>query len=368
MWVHVQRRALPETLPPRALAWGTFGALVLLALAAPVASDGPANLAVAPETLALDWFYLAVHAFADVTSPLALWLAVGGFTLLLVLLPVASRVARAPRPVPAVVNLANCNGCARCFADCPYAAVTMQPRTDGRKHRRQAVVDPDLCAGCGICAGACPSSTPFRSVAELATGIDMPQAPIDALRAELEAALARLAQPAPLATTRHGISPAITGARDDDAGATASAIPHIVAFGCRPEQGGADLATIADDCTATVFLLCAAQLPPSFVEYALRAGADGVLVTGCRDGECMYRLGNRWVDERLAGARAPRLRAAVPRDRLRIAWAGRGDEAQLRAALLAFRADLAVGKAAHRAAFASPPKRSASFRERVPSE
>ena len=369
MWVHLQRLTLPETLPPRALTWGTLGALAVLSLAAPIASDAPANLAVAPETLALDWFYLAVHAFADATSPLALWLAIGGFTLLLVLLPLASRAARAPRPVAAVVNLANCNGCARCFADCPYAAVTMQPRTDGRNHPRQAVVDPDLCAGCGICAGACPSSTPFRSVAELVTGIDMPQAPIDALRAELEAALARLAQPRPLVATRRGTFLSITGAsaRDDDLDAKASATPRIVAFGCRPEQGGADLATIADDRTATVFMLCAAQLPPSFVEYALRAGADGVLVTGCRDGECMYRLGNRWVDERLAGARAPRLRAAVPRDRLRIAWAGRGDEARLRAALLAFRADLAVGTAAHRAAFASPPKRSESFRERVPS-
>ena len=85
-----------------------------------------------------------------------------------------------------------CNGCARCFADCPYAAVTMQSRSDGKNLPREAVVDSDLCAGCGICAGACPSSTPFRSVVALATGIDMPKAPIDALRAELEAALARL--------------------------------------------------------------------------------------------------------------------------------------------------------------------------------
>jgi coenzyme F420-reducing hydrogenase delta subunit len=115
-------------------------------------------------------------------------------------------------------------------------------------------------------------------------------------------------------------------------------------------------------------MLCAAQLPPSFVEYALRAGADGVLVTGCREGECTYRLGNRWVDERLAGERKPLLRAAVPRDRVRVAWAGRGDEAQLRAVLRDFRADLRSGSDAQRAAFAPPPKRSESRRERVPSE
>jgi coenzyme F420-reducing hydrogenase delta subunit/ferredoxin len=247
--------------------------------------------------------------------------------------------------VAAVVNLGNCNGCARCFADCPYAAVTMQPRTDGRNHPRQAVVDPDLCAGCGICAGACPSSTPFRSVADLVTGIDMPQAPVHALRAQLEAALARLMRGTPEA-------PASVE------GAPSNAIPRIVAFGCRPEHGGPDLAQIADAHTATVSLLCAAQLPSSFVEYALRAGADGVLVTGCRDGDCTYRLGNRWIDERLAGTRAPRLRAAVPRERVRVAWAGVDAEAELRAALSSFRAELARAADARRAAFAPPPKRS----------
>ena len=262
---------------------------------------------------------------------------VGGFTLALVALPWISRAARTPRPAAAVVDLANCNGCARCFADCPYAAVTMQPRSDGRPLPRQAVVDPDLCAGCGICAGACPSSTPFRSVAELATGIDMPQSPVDALRGELEAALARLGQlpPGP---------------------------PTVVVFGCHAEHGGADLARLAVERTATVSMLCAAQLPPSFVEYALRAGADGVLVTGCRDGDCLYRLGNRWTAERLAALREPHLRAAVPRDRVRIAWVGRGGEDDLRAALTAFRADLAAGTPASGQPFAPPPKRAAHFR------
>lgn len=337
MWVHLQRLSRPETNPPRALAWSTLAALALLSLAWPVASEAPADLAVAPGTLPLDWFYLGVHAFADATSPQALWIVAVGFTLLLVALPLVSRAARAPRPVAATVDLANCNGCARCFADCPYAAVTMQARTDGKHLPRQAVVDPDLCAGCGICAGACPSSTPFRSVVDLVTGIDMPQAPIHALRAELEAALARLAS-LPAAADR----------------------PRVVVFGCSSEHGGADISRVADGHTATLPMLCAAQLPPSFVEYALRAGADGVLVTGCRDGDCMYRLGNRWTEERLAGAREPHLRAVVPKERLRIAWAGRRDGDALTAALVAFRADLRSVTAASRerhVAALRPPKR-----------
>ncbi|HEX9302794.1 MAG TPA: hydrogenase iron-sulfur subunit [Casimicrobiaceae bacterium] len=331
MWVHLQRLSRPQTEPPKTLAWGMLAALTLLALVWPVASEAPADLAVAPGTLALDWFYLGVHAFADRTSPIALWIVAVGFTLLLIALPWLSRAGRARRPAAAVVDLANCNGCARCFADCPYAAVTMRPRTDGKHLQRQAVVDPELCAGCGICAGACPSSTPFRSIAELVTGIDMPQAPINVLRAALEAALARLAA------------------------APSRSSPRIIVFGCHSDNGGMDLTRFADAHTATVSLLCAAQLPPSFVEYALRAGADGVLVTGCRDGDCTYRLGNRWTAERLAGTRAPRLRTAVPKDRVRIAWVGRGDASCLATALDRFRFDLGATKRIH--AFAPPPKR-----------
>jgi len=330
MWVHLQRLSRPATQPPRALTWGTLVALALLSFVLPVASVPSAGLAAAPGTLALDWFYLGLHALADCTSPMALWAVVVGGTLLLAVLPYLSRTARAPPPVAAVVDLANCNGCARCFADCPYAAVTMQPRTDGKPLPRQAVVDPALCAGCGICAGACPSSTPFRSVGDLVTGIDMPQAPIRALRTALEAALIRLSM-CPFDAHR----------------------PRIVVFGCGATRG-ADITRVTDARTAALPLMCAGQLPPSFVEYALRAGADGVLVTGCREGDCVYRLGNRWQVERLIGVREPHLRNVVPRDRMRIVWAGCGDEAVLARALHAFRADVA---ATGLVPFASPPKR-----------
>ena len=309
--------------------------MTLLCLARPVTSGAPAALDAAPGTLQLDWFYLGVHAFADASSPAALWVAVGGFTLLLAALPYFARAARAPRPAAAVVDLANCNGCARCFADCPYAAVTMRPRTDGRPLPRQAVVDAELCAGCGICAGACPSSTPFRSVADLTTGIDMPDSPMNALRATLETALQRMTGAAHPGDVR----------------------PRIVVFGCATEHGGADMTGLADARTATLPLICAAQLPPSFIEYALRAGADGVLVTGCRDGDCAFRLGNRWTEERIAGARAPQLRAPVPRERVRVAWLGRGDGHALTAALNSFRADLATARARRHLGL-PPPKRS----------
>ncbi|EXI89700.1 MAG: Coenzyme F420-reducing hydrogenase, delta subunit [Candidatus Accumulibacter sp. BA-94] len=85
-------------------------------------------------------------------------------------------------------------------------------------------------------------------------------------------------------------------------------------------------------------LLCAGMLPPSFVEYALRGGADGVLLNTCRPGGCEFRLGDRWTQERLAGEREPHLRRTVPAARLQLCAAGAGDEGTLSAALNDFRA------------------------------
>jgi len=298
MWVHIQRISQPRTNPPRALALGSFASIVVLALVKPATSGASADLSLVPGALDLDWFYLTLNALLYATSGGVLWAICGGTTLLLALLP---WLPRAPRAPVARVDLANCNGCGRCFADCPYAAVTLEARTDGKPMPRQAVVHPDLCAACGICAGACPSSTPFCSAGELVSGIDMPQRPMRALRAELEGKIAAL---------RGRV--------------------RLVVFGCQCDCA-ADAAALAAPDTAVVSLLCSAMLPPSFVEYALRSGADGVLITGCRDGDCQYRLGNRWTEERLAGAREPHLRALVPRERVRVAWAGPTDTEPLAA-------------------------------------
>ena len=128
---------------------------------------------------------------------------------------------------------------------------TMVPHPDASVGAQLAQVDADLCASCGICVGACPSSTPFRSAAELVTGIDMPQMPIGGLRRRLERRLA----------------------------AARRASDRIVVFGC---DHGANVAALAGTDVASFSLICTGMLPPSFVEYALRGGAAGVLVTGCR--------------------------------------------------------------------------------------
>jgi ferredoxin/coenzyme F420-reducing hydrogenase delta subunit len=303
LWFHVQRLTRAAVWPPRALAVGLGLALATLALALPVASHAPAALDRVPDALRLDWLLLFVHPLTEATSPTWVWALVIGGALLLFALPfLPSRDAPAPA---AVVDPAHCNGCRRCFADCPYAAITMLPHPNQRIGRQLAVVDADLCVGCGICAGACPSSTPFRSTAQLLTGIDMPQRPIDGLRQKLRDSLALAKSPRP-----------------------------VVVFGC---DHGADVSRLAADDVHTFSLLCAGQLPPSFVEYALRDGAAGVVVAACREGGCEFRFGERWTAERLRGAREPHLRASVDADHVELVYAGRGDEAALAQAVAGLR-------------------------------
>ena len=292
LWFHIQRLTSAAVWPPRALAVGLGLMLAVLALAAPITSHAPAALNSVPDTLRLDWIVLFVHPLTEATSPALVWALVGGGALLLFALPFLPSRRDTPAPT-AMVDAANCNGCQRCFADCPYAAITMVPHPNQRIGRTLALVDPDLCVSCGICAGACPSSTPFRSVAQLVTGIDMPQLPIDALRQRMRESLK----------------------------ATDAAQP-IVVFGC---NHGADVARLwsADVCSFS--LLCAGQLPPSFVEYALRDGAAGVVVAACRNGGCEFRFGERWTAERLRGAREPHLRASVDTERVELVFAARGD-------------------------------------------
>ena len=323
LWVHLQRIAKPRINPPRGLALGSFVALLVLSLVHPAVSQGPADLATVPDEFGLDWFYLAAYPLLE-TLPAPLTWATALFLAALALaipwLP-PMRMARAAR-----VDLANCNGCARCFADCPYNAITMVPRSDGAPFAAEARVDPSLCVRCGICAGACPTAIPFQRARALSPGIDLPDLSIAFLRERVEAEGARLAGRG-----------------------------RVMLFGCGE---GVPLEGLASERIGVVRLACSGQLPPSFVDYVLaRDLADGVLVTGCAENACHARFGVAWTEARFARSRDPHLRQRVPPERLRTLWAGRLGRGALEAELRAFARSLEALPPV------APPRRAPGSRE-----
>ncbi len=305
MWVHILRISRPRMNPPRLLASMLLLALVAVSLVRPALSQGPAVLSRAPSAVGLDWFFLPLYPLADLVSHGAVWGILGLLTVLLGAMPWLPPLRRAKA---AVVDLPHCNGCTRCAEDCPYEAIRMVPRTDGLPFATQAEVNPSLCVACGICMGACPSSTPFRRSSELRTGIDLPDHSLAMLREETHRVAAKLSGPA-----------------------------RVLVLGCEHSaaaaRGGAD----------TVLLPCVAMAPPSLIDYALsRDLADGVVLAGCSESSCYNRLGKEWSEARVARTRDPYLRTRVPRERLRSVWASLFQGPRLSAAIDAFRAEVAA--------------------------
>ncbi|MBK8959283.1 MAG: hydrogenase iron-sulfur subunit [Proteobacteria bacterium] len=306
-WLHLQRMSHAVVWPTRRLALGTVLTLTTLAVAAPVTELGAANLARVSPALSFDWLVLWLHPLMYASSSAFTWTLVLAPFALLMALP---WLRGGPSPSVAVVDAGNCNGCRRCFADCPYGAVSMIPHPDVGHGRELAEVDAALCAGCGICAGACPSATPFRSVTALINGIDMPALTVDTLRRRLTTGLRDIAAPRP-----------------------------IVLFAC---ARGADSTRVAAPDVLVLPLLCSGQLAPAFVEYALHDGAAAVLVASCHELGCEFRLGARWSRARLAARREPRLRASVSRKHVEIVMAERGEEGRLAVALNELRRGIAA--------------------------
>lgn len=306
IWLHVLRISGPQINPPRALAIGTLVAMTALSLVWPVTSHAPANLDKVPTVLRLDWFYLAPYPLMDYLALGTVWALLLGGTVALVALPWLP-----PKRLPATarVDLDECNGCSRCYADCPYSAVDIRPRSEtGDPTDKVAVVDPALCADCGICAGACPSAMPFRSVRPLTTGIDLPDHPVQSLE--------------------DGANTALEGKQT----------PRILAFTC---DYGPPAEWLEGPATGVVSLRCAGQLPPAFIDYALRKqGAEGIFVTGCRHNDCQFRQGNQIIEQRIAGVRETSLRSRVDRQRVRVFWPEHHDRQEASGALRAFRSDL----------------------------
>ncbi len=111
----------------------------------------------------------------------------------------------------------------------------------------------------------------------------------------------------------------------------------IVVYGC---EHGLNVDRFNRGDTRGIRLICSGMLPPTLVEYALKQGADGVMVTGCRQNDCYFRFGNSWTRLRFAGERKPALRARAEHERIRVHGAAEPDLSSVEADLNEFRQHL----------------------------
>ncbi len=273
--LHLARLSRSRLLPDRRLTAWLTGAVLVAALLVPAANAASAHLAVKPAAFSLDWWYLwPLQLTARLSGP-GLWLAAGLAAAGLFTVP-WWLARRRPRPAfQATVDVSRCFSCTLCSHDCPFGAITMVPRTDGKPFPSQAQVDPDRCIGCGICAGACDTQ-----------GIGL--AWFDARRVgrELEE----------LVATEHA-----RGARP------------AIAFVCAQGDGGWELfdhvgwARRLPGYTVRP-VPCSGWVEPKLIERLVTKGAAAVLIVGCGSAETFGREGNRWMPARIAGTREPALR------------------------------------------------------------
>jgi coenzyme F420-reducing hydrogenase delta subunit/Pyruvate/2-oxoacid:ferredoxin oxidoreductase delta subunit len=299
LWMHVARVARPPLLPPKRLSWGVIGLLFAAALISPAPLGPQADLLRLPRRVPLDIPYGFWVAPAGWVSPGIVWLV---FILVSGALLFAPKWTRPPAeavPEPSVVDERSCTGCEQCYHDCPYEAISMVERTDGRAGL-VARVDPNLCVSCGICAGSC---------APMVVG----------------------------PPGRNGRTQ-LSQVRDRW---DASVPDQIVVVAC---GRGAGDSLLREPLPGTYHhpVQCVGSLHTSVIEYYLRAGAAGVMVVACPPRDCWNREGTRWAEQRLFHGREAELKERVDRERICFALASAGEHGEVEEELQAFRQRLAL--------------------------
>lgn len=298
LWLHVSRVARPTLLPPRRVTWTIVGTLTVGAIVFPAALGPAANALQVPRETPLDLVAAWWLPVSERLTPGTAWGAAIVSALVLLAVPRLARRPREGRLAPSVVDPRLCTGCNQCPQDCPWEAITMVPREDDRP-TLVALVDPDRCVSCGICAGSC----------------------------------------APM-----GVGPPGRTGRDQLAILRDHALPladsPVVAICCE-QAPPSHVAEIRARGAYIHTVTCAGNLHTSVVEGFLRRGAAGVIACGCPPRNCVNREGPKWLAERMFNDREAELQARVDRRRVRVATLAPGDLAGSIAAFDAFAREVA---------------------------
>jgi heterodisulfide reductase subunit C2 len=154
---------------------------------------------------------------------------------------------------PVAVDEKLCSGCGICVMVCPYEAPSLFEKEADGELDRFSQVDQNRCMGCGTCVAACPLG----------------------------------------AIAREGVSNAEIQSQIPSLGAT---LPDLITFVCdwslREDADLAILESYPEEKVNVVHIPCTGRIDPQHALMALDSGVKGVLVCGCKPGECHFKRGN----------------------------------------------------------------------------
>jgi heterodisulfide reductase subunit A len=190
-----------------------------------------------------------------------------------------------PDSIIALVDPEKCTSCGLCAKYCPYKAIKHE------KGRPVEIIEA-ACKGCGTCAAICPvDAMQQRGFTD------------EQIMAQIEAALKENPQ------------------------------DKILTFLCNwCSYGGADTAGVSrfkyPENTRAIKLMCSGRVTGKFIDNAFELGAGMVLVSGCHLADCHYISGNYNCKERYDRYAKTLERKGIDPRRLRLEWVSASEGAQ----------------------------------------
>jgi len=193
--------------------------------------------------------------------------------------------------IPVAVDETLCSGCGICVMVCPYQAPSLFEKEVDGKTDRFSQVDPNKCMGCGTCVAACPLGAISRegvSNAEIALQIsDMEKAP-------------------PVLTV------------------------FICDWSLRVDDDLTILENYPEELVNVVHIPCTGRIDPQHALMALDSGIQGVLVCGCKPGECHFKRGNHVATCKMSLLDTMLGQMALPQDNVRFIKIGTQDRGRIK--------------------------------------